>query len=111
MRSRPTLLIAIVGLVAITAGGTIGYVLVEDMTWSEALYMTVITISTVGYGEVRPLSPAGRLFTVVLIISAVGAVFYLLTLVAQTVVDLSLRELYTHMERHDAQSLVLVRLD
>ena len=66
------------GLAAITAAGTAGYVLVEGMSWADALYMTVITISTVGYGEVRPLSGGGRLFTLILIAGGVGLAFYLL---------------------------------
>jgi voltage-gated potassium channel len=50
---------AFLGLVAITALGTLGYVLVEGASFTEALFMTVITVSTVGYREVAPLSPAG----------------------------------------------------
>jgi len=56
--------IFIIGLLAI---GTIGYVTIDDYPISDALYMTVITVSTVGFGETYPLSQAGRLFTSVLI--------------------------------------------
>jgi voltage-gated potassium channel len=54
-------------------GGTLGYMWLEGMVPIEALYMTVITITTVGFGEIRPLSPLGRLFTIGLIVLGVGA--------------------------------------
>jgi voltage-gated potassium channel len=54
--------------------GTFGYRFLEDMSILDALYMTVITLSTVGFGEVRPLSPPGRLFTIGLILFGVSAV-------------------------------------
>lgn len=63
-------LLVLVGLVAL---GALGYVLLEGMSWLEAVYMTVITLTTVGFGEVRPLSSAGRVFTVLLIVMGVGA--------------------------------------
>lgn len=53
--------------------GTVVYHLLEGMGWVDALYMTVITVATVGYGEISPLSQAGRLFTIGLIILGVGA--------------------------------------
>src|SRR5690349_19094514 len=56
--------------------GTLGYLLVEGWSVGDAVYTTVITFSTVGYHEVQPLSPAGRLFTVILILVGVGALFY-----------------------------------
>jgi len=52
--------------------GTIAYVVLEGWAWDDALYMVVTTISTVGFGEVHPLSRAGRLFTMVLIVVGVG---------------------------------------
>jgi voltage-gated potassium channel len=99
--SYPRLRIALAGLAGITAVGTLGYMLVEGLSWDEALYMTVITISTVGYGEVVPLSRVGRLFTLGLIVTGVGLGFYLLTVVAEQVVRGGLRDLMqrTAMQR------------
>lgn len=57
-------LILLATLVLLGAGG---YMLIEDMRFAEALYMTAITITTVGFGEVQPLSDGGRVFTVALI--------------------------------------------
>ena len=53
--------------------GTVGYVLIEGYSAIDALYMTVITVSTVGFGEVHTLSDAGRGFTVVLILFSIGS--------------------------------------
>ena len=83
------------GLAAITLAGTTGYVLVEGMSWADAFYMTVITVSTVGYGEVQPLTPAGRMFTAGLIVTAVGVVFYLLSQAASVLVEGRFQELFT----------------
>ena len=58
---------ALVVLLLLMGVGTLGYWWIERMSWLDALYMTVITLSTVGYGEVHPLSPHGRLFTIGLI--------------------------------------------
>lgn len=60
-------------ILLIVTVGTIGYVVGEGYTPLEALYMTVITITTVGFGEVRPLSEAGQLFTTFLIIAGFGS--------------------------------------
>jgi voltage-gated potassium channel len=65
--------------VLLAAAGTVGYRLVEGWPWMDALYMTVITVSTVGFAEVHPLSPAGRLFTIVLIAGGVFTVFFAAT--------------------------------
>jgi voltage-gated potassium channel len=60
----------------ITAVGVLGYVVFEGWTFGEALYMTVITLTTVGYREVRELDMTGRLWTMVLLITGVGTLFY-----------------------------------
>ena len=54
-------------LLALSAFGTMGYHLLEGWGWLDSLYMVVITFSSIGYGEVHPLSSAGRIFTIVLI--------------------------------------------
>jgi voltage-gated potassium channel len=74
-------------LVAILAGGTAGYMLIEGWNVWDAFYMTVTTVATVGYGEVHPLSPRGRLFTVALIFGGVGTLFYTVTLLATIIVE------------------------
>jgi voltage-gated potassium channel len=67
-------------IATVFVAGTIGYVIIEGWGWWDAFYMTVITITTVGYGEVHPLSRAGEVFTVVILLSGVGSFFYAFTL-------------------------------
>src|SRR3954453_19082063 len=69
------------------AAGTAGYMLVEGWSALDALYMTVNTASTVGLGEVHPLSPAGKLFTIGVIVLGGGALLYTLTNVVEYVVE------------------------
>ncbi len=64
----------------------VGYIGLERYSLIEALYMTVITFSTVGYGEVRPLSPLGRLFTIGIILVGVGTGAYLFSTIAEYIV-------------------------
>ncbi len=66
--------LSILTLLAIIVFATTVYMLIERMSLIDALYMTLITISTVGFGEVRPLSPGGRIFTMILIFLGVGVV-------------------------------------
>jgi voltage-gated potassium channel len=77
LRTRLLSGIAIFG--AVVAGGTAGYMLIEGWGFLDALFMTVTTITTVGYREVQPLDSAGRVFTICLVLSGVGTAFYLLT--------------------------------
>jgi voltage-gated potassium channel len=79
LRVRLVLPVALVFAVIVV--GTLGYVwLWRDAggTWLDALFMTVTTITTIGYGEVRPLSSAGRIFTMALALVGIGSLFYTL---------------------------------
>ncbi|MGE0568492.1 MAG: TrkA family potassium uptake protein [Bacteroidia bacterium] len=67
--------------------GVIGYRIIEGYTLLEAFYMTVITIATVGYGEVHELSDTGRLFTAFLIITSFGTFAYAVSTITRFVVD------------------------
>lgn len=76
---------------AVSLVGTIGYSLLEGWPLLDALYMTVITLTTVGYGEVRELDPPGQLFTIVLIMTSVGIVAYSASAVAAMLVETEFR--------------------
>jgi voltage-gated potassium channel len=78
---------ATVLLISIVAAGTIGYMLIEGWSAWDAFYMTVITVTTVGYREVHDLSWTGQAFTVLLLVSGVGAALYCFTLLAAIVVE------------------------
>ncbi len=75
--------VAVVALFAVVALGTIGYRIIEGWAWFDSLYMTVITIATVGFSEVHPLSEPGRAFTILLIITGISVQFVALA----TIVD------------------------
>ena len=78
---------ALVLLLLVMAGGTIGYVVIEGWGAWDALYMTVTTMATVGFREVHPLSPAGQAFTLVLIIVGVSTALYAFSASAAVVVE------------------------
>lgn len=70
-------------LVAMTALiGATGYTLIEGWSFVDALYMTVITMTTIGYGEIHPLSEQGRIFTIVLAVLSIGIGGYALSTAA-----------------------------
>lgn len=73
--------------------GTIGYMGIEEYNFIEALFMTVITISTVGFREMRPLTESGQLFTIALIISSIGTFAWAITEITKYVVDGEFRRL------------------
>ena len=80
-------------LLLLILAGTVGYMTIEGSTFFDGLYMTVITITTVGYGEVVPLSQAGRFFTMGLILGGVGFVLYLFGEVTNAMVEGGVRRI------------------
>ena len=80
-------------LLAVLAFGTGGYMLIEHWSFLDALYMTVITITTVGYREVSAVSEAGRIFTIFIIFSGMGIIAYILGIVAQAMIDFQVRSI------------------
>ena len=76
MRPSMRFAMASVMLLAFVCGGTAGYMAIEEWSVSDSLYMTAITITTVGYGEVKTLSETGRLFTIVLLLFSIAIAGY-----------------------------------
>jgi voltage-gated potassium channel len=74
-------------LFGIILSGVIGYTIIEDFTFTDAFFMTIITIATVGFREVHPLSPAGMYFTAFLIIFSFGIFAYAVTTFTRYVID------------------------
>jgi voltage-gated potassium channel len=89
----PHLVIGIFLFVLLLLAGTVGYIFIEDWPFIDALYMTVITLTTVGFSEVHELSPVGRIFTMALIIVGVGFVFYLAGGIIQFMIEGRVREI------------------
>lgn len=76
--------------------GVAGFMVIEEYGFWEAVYMTVITISTVGFNEVKPLTFEGRIFTVILIMSSFGTFAYTITELTKYVIDGEFRRLLLH---------------
>ncbi|MCP4296336.1 MAG: potassium channel protein [Proteobacteria bacterium] len=72
------MLVLISPLFGVMLVGTLGYSLIEGWNWFDSLYMTVISLTTVGYGETHPLSTEGKVFTVLLILTGIGNVAYVI---------------------------------
>jgi voltage-gated potassium channel len=67
--------------------GTAGYAIIEGWSITDALYATVITITTVGYGDMAPMTPAGRIFAILFTLAAIGAVGYALSSFAAGLIE------------------------
>lgn len=78
--------------VLVNALGTAGYMVISGWSFLDSLYMTVITVATVGYMEVEPLTPAGRIFTMLLIVMGVGVFFYIGGATIQVLVEGKVRQ-------------------
>ena len=78
---------AVALLAAVVLSGTVGYMLIERWSAWDAFYMSVITITTVGFGEVHKLTFPGQVFTVFLLFGGVGSALYVFTLLATVVVE------------------------
>jgi len=81
------LYIAFFIVVLICIIGVLGFSIIEGYSFGDALFMTIITISTVGYQEVQPLSEAGRYFTMALIVFSFGTFAYALTAISFYLID------------------------
>ena len=86
-------LLSLLSLLILNGIGTSGYMLLEDWQAFESLYMTVITISTVGYKEVHTLSDDGQVFTILLIIFGAGTIAYTIGTMFQFMIEGQLRKL------------------
>ncbi|MCX6539663.1 MAG: potassium channel protein [Acidobacteria bacterium] len=95
--------LAVALLLVVLAGGSVGYVVIEGWSPWDGFYMTVTTITTVGFREVHPLSRAGEVFTVGVIVAGVGTAFYTFTLLASLVVEGGLHQ---RLERRRRQRML-----
>ncbi|OWY19414.1 potassium channel protein [Sphingobacteriales bacterium UPWRP_1] len=77
----------------VTLLGVVGFMLIEDYSLVEAFYMTVITLSTVGYTEVKPLTDTGRIFTSFLIIANLGTFAYAISNLTTYIIDGNLKRM------------------
>ncbi|MGB6268005.1 MAG: NAD-binding protein [Olleya sp.] len=86
---RSKIYTAIVLLVTLLIVGVLGFKFMSHYSWIDALYMTVITITTVGFGEVQPLDQNAKIFTIFLILTSVVIVGYALTIITEFILSKS----------------------
>ncbi|MFT5751439.1 MAG: voltage-gated potassium channel [Flavobacteriales bacterium] len=90
------LLTALTFMLATLIIGILGFRWVADYTWIDAAYMTVITITTVGFGEVVPLTPEAKIFTILLILCSVVIVGYTITVITEYIISRNSYETLKH---------------
>lgn len=83
--------------------GTVGYRIIEGYTWLDAFYMTCITVATVGFREVRELSPVGKLFTVGLIVAGLSTVVIAATRIGEDMITLTTLKRRERMEKRNRE--------
>lgn len=91
---KKRLILALFLIVFIVSFGTIGYMVIEGWNFLDSLYMTVTTLTTVGYREVKELSSGGRWFTIILIIGGVGTMLYALSTGAKVLLEGEIQEIF-----------------
>ncbi len=77
----------VIAILAVVVLGTAGYILIEKWSFFDALYMTFITISTVGFKEVHDLTTSGKIFTIFIIMGGTGTMLYAATTLVQYVLE------------------------
>ncbi len=87
MSLRHRFIYPLIAVFATILFGMVGYHALEGWSWFDGLYMTVITLATIGYGEIHPLTAAGRAFTIILIIVGVTVFGFLVSILTQAVVE------------------------
>ena len=70
-------------MLSVLLAGTLGYHFIAELSWLNAIYMTIITVTTVGFNEVGPLETEGKIFTVFLIISSVFIFAYAISVITE----------------------------
>jgi len=83
---RNELLIAALLFLLLLTGGTMSFHWTQDYSWIDALYMTIITVTTVGFGEVHPLNDTGKILTVLLILTSMVIYAYTITVITEYVI-------------------------
>lgn len=84
---RSKFYLALMLMAAVLLAGVVGYRLIAGFSWIEALYMTIITVTTVGFQEVQPLTDQARLFTVLLIISSVFIFAFAISVITEYILS------------------------
>ncbi|MET0623565.1 MAG: potassium channel protein [Pyrinomonadaceae bacterium] len=100
LRPPASLAYSLAALAGVVAFGTLGFTLVEGWSLLDSLYMTLMTVTTVGYGPPLPLTPAGRNFSIIFMVVGVGTAGYLLSTAVQSLVRSEIMAAYGERRRH-----------
>jgi len=79
--------------IGLLVAGTTGFMMFEDFSFWDSIYLTAMTITTVGYGDIVPVNPTGKVFTIFLVFTGVGFVLYAFSRLAETMVEGGLRNI------------------
>lgn len=104
LRPRASLFYSLAALAGVVAFGTVGFTFIEGWSLADSLYMTVMTVTTVGYGPPLPLSPAGRNFSIFFMVLGVGTAGYLLSTAVQSLVRSEILAAYGERRRQREMS-------
>ena len=97
--TRRRLIFALIIVIAIIAFGATGFRYFEQTSWLDSFYLSTQTVTTVGYGDIAPITPAGRVFAILLMLSGVGMVLYALTVLAQAVIQSEMVEAFSQRRK------------
>ncbi len=100
-----TVLPVLIPLLLLTMIGTVTYVVLEGWHPLDALYATIITITTVGYGDLTPITPAGRIFSIFFTLSAIGLASYAISSLAASVIDKQAQKSKQRIRRRRMQQI------
>ncbi len=105
MKSLRNISILLLLLLFVMLIGTAGFHSIEHWTWFDGFYMVLTTLTTVGYGEIHPLSHTGRIFNIGLIMTGVGLVFLIIGALTQAVIEIEFNQFFGRrkMEREIAR--------
>ncbi len=99
------ILLHILGILILILLGTMGYLLIEKMVFIDALYQSVITITTVGFKEVKPFSQTGKIFTIFYLIFGLGFVSYTILTIGQRVFEITLFSFLTRRRKRGLRKM------
>lgn len=84
---RSKIYLALFLVIVVLSFGVLGYRFISNYSWIDAFYMTIITVTTVGFSEVRPMEAEGKIFTVVLIVTSVVIVGFAISVITEYILS------------------------
>src|SRR5215467_7695148 len=94
MRALHNLRLIVTALALVIVAGTAGFHYIEGWSWFDGFYMVVTTLTTIGYQETHPLSHAGRIFNVIIILCGVSLVFLTIGALTQALLEFELQNFF-----------------